>query len=149
MALETNSEKLHLQKARLYQQHKDFKRFMNLSNMRIFFIRNETTHLKSSYKGLELYSKVLEYLNDGNNQRYSFDEKMFYLIECCDPNLDYLRIYNNYGRPDKETEEYQQYLSETKNVTGFTDENIRIFENIYVKNVLLKSDEKKLSRTKK
>ena len=38
MALETNSEKLHLQKARLYQQHKDFKRFVNLNNMRIFFI---------------------------------------------------------------------------------------------------------------
>jgi len=148
MALETNIEKLHLQKARLYQQHKDFKKFINLSNIKIFLIKNETTYLKNSYKGLELYSKALDYLNYGNNQRYSFDEKMLYLIECCDPNLDYLRIYKNYGKPDKGTEEYQQYLSEAKKVTGFTDDNIRIFENIYVKNVLLKNDEKKLSRTK-
>nr|MCR5483749.1 hypothetical protein [Bacilli bacterium] len=97
--------------------------------------------------------KILELLVNDYKRNYTYDEKIFCLIEACDPNLDFLRIYNRFQNPKKGQIEYEQYLNETRKITGFSDDNLRKYENVYLRNIVLKKAEQKeiktLSRTPK
>ena len=137
-------------KRKLYQRCGDCKRFTELDDMNIQFLRNDISYLKENNSGLDLYIKVLQFINTRKYPGYTFDEKMFCLIEACDPNLEFLNAYQEFGRPDKGTPEYQQYLEKARSLTGFADENLRKFENLYKQNIILKNERvKKLSRTNK
>ena len=136
-------------KRRLYQRYKDFKKFTSLDDEKIQSLKLDTFYLKEKYTGRELYANMLQYLIYQAATNYSFDDKMFCLIEACDPNLEFLRTFVAFGRPSVGTVEYEQYLNKAYALTGFRDEHIRKFEQAYAKNVILKNnkDQKTLSRT--
>ncbi len=140
-------------KHKLYQRYKDFKRFENIDEARQEELRRDFSYLKENYERLELYIKMLELLVLDYKRNYTFDEKMFCLIEACDPNLEYLRTFNKFGNPKKGEIEFEQYLNEVRNLTGFADDNLRKFENFYLRSIVFRKvqeePQKKLSRTQK
>lgn len=135
-------------KRKLYQRWRDFKKYTELDDMRIQNLKNDTKYLKENYTGRELYTNMLQYLVLQPCNFYTFDEKMFCLIEACDPDLTFLRTFIEFGRPDEGTLEHEQYLNQAYSLLGFRDEQIRKFEAAYAKNIMLKNNnQKKLSRT--
>ena len=147
---------------KLYQRSKDFKKFEDLTEERINTLRNNISFIinKDEYNSLDnhgklmLYIKILNHLVNNPRNGYNFDEKIFVLIEACDPNCDYLRTYIEFGRPQVGTVEYEQYLNAAMDKTGFKEDNIRKFEPAYMRNVVLKRQQNKeqgktLSRTPK
>ena len=138
---------------KLYQRNKDFNKFENLTEERQEELRNDIFYLKENYKKLELYTKILELVVLDYKRNYTYDEKIFCLIEACDQNLDYLRTFNRFGNPKKGEIEFEQYLNEIRSITGFADDYLRKYEYLYLKNIVYKKyqDETKktLSRTPK
>ncbi len=140
-------------KHKLYQRYKDFKRFENIDEERQEELRNDISYLTENNEKLDLYIRMLELLVNDYRRQYTYDEKIFCLIEACDPNLDFLRMYNRFQNPKKGQIEYEQYLNEARKITGFSDDYVRKYENAYLRNIVFKKAEqesiKTLSRTRK
>jgi hypothetical protein len=140
-------------KRKLYQKYKDFNKFQDIDEAKQEELRRNISFLTANYQKLDLYIKMLELLVCDYKTNLTFDEKMFCLIEACDPNLDYLRIFNRFGNPKKGEIEFEQYLNEARKLTGFADDNLRKFENFYLRTIVFnkvpEEQGKKLSRTQR
>ena len=135
---------------KLYQKNKDFKRFQNINEERQEELRKDISYLTASNQKLDLYIRMLELLISNQTTNYTFDEKLFCLIEACDPNLDYLRMFNRFGNPNPNAIEYKQYENEIRRITGFFDDTLRKYEYFYLKTIVFKkvSEEPKNSDEK-
>jgi hypothetical protein len=139
-------------KRRLYQRIRDFEKFENINEERQEELRRDISYLTATYKKLDLYIKMLEFLTSKSTIHYTFDEKIFSLIEACDPDLEFLKIFNRFENPKKGENEFVQYLNEMRNLSGFADDKLRRFENSYYRTIVLNKTQeegKKLSRTPK
>ena len=139
-------------KRKLYQKYKDFNKFSDIDEERQEELRNEIAFLVANYERLDLYIKVVQSLLAYRRSTLSFDEKMFCLIEACDPNLVFLKTFQKFGSPKKGDVEYDQYINAVRESCGFRDDNLRKFESFYYRNIILKKQSqeevKTLSRTK-
>lgn len=138
---------------RLYQRYKDFNKFYNIDEARQAELRNDISYLTEAYSKLDLYLRVLQLVVLDYKRNYNFDEKLFCLIEACDPDLLSLKIFNRFGSPKKGEPKYDEYLKTVNEAVGFSDDNLRKFEAFYLRTVVYKKypdtteDVKKLNRT--
>ena len=140
-------------KRRLYQRYKDFNKFYDINENRQAELRNDISYLTNDYSRLELYSRVLQLVVLDYKKNYTFDEKLFCLIEACDPDLLALKIFNRFGSPKKDDPLYSEYLKTVNEALGFSDDNLRKFEGFYLRTIVYKKypeetkDVKKLTKT--
>ena len=145
--------KIHDLKRKLYQRYKDFNKFYNINEERQAELRNDISYLTNDYSRLELYSRVLQLVVLDYKMNYTFDEKLFCLIEACDPDLLALKIFNRFGSPKKDDPLYSEYLKTVNEALGFSDDNLRKFEGFYLRTIVYKKypeepkDVKKLAKT--
>ena len=136
-------------KIRLYQRYKDFNKFYNINEERQEEIRKDISYLTNNYSKLELYSRVLQLVVLDYKKNYNFDEKLFCLIEACDPDLLALKIFNRFGSPKKDDPLYSEYLKTVNEALGFSDDNLRKFEGFYLRTIVYKKYPKETKETKK
>lgn len=81
---------------KLYGRSKEFNNFAKINNDRIAELKSKFALLyeDDSYQGLDKYLHILSSLVNNINCRFiSFDEKIYLLITCVDPELITLREY--------------------------------------------------------
>ncbi len=152
---------------RLYGREKDFKGF-SLSREQLVNIKNNISHFNNRYgtnNKLNLYIKVLQFLNSpqANLVLKSFDEKLVFLIQTIDPNLEMYMEYANTeiikkSEITKAKESKQQSLIKARNAQlqaferkirekfGFYDNKLISYEGKYLRT--LKSSNKIVNNVK-